>query len=623
MVKVKIIKNLIKEISLNQTKGKLVFIRNLGEELVKKEFEEYKNKNFKEQVIEQNNFINQMKEKSKIFEKDDDYRSSNDKAKRDCHMIIGNLCIIYNTKLKYTPKEVIGNHLVNGFLPASNWPKPGIPLDAVWHEGSHCSFYGKYLLLKSGHPLNPITRTGVKGRGENYFYGPVKGAGGILWLDNEHQLFAFLGVVRGKFEREANRQYTSPGGFLKENETFFLGIIREIIEEALGKGYKEQFSLILESLKVKKLETMKDLVTIVKNLLKEAQKEYEKDPKNQKKRDNFKELLTKLEHMGDGKLVMYGYDDAKDNNSDNSWNESATYAFKIKHEDKRHFKPKPGSDALHSMWLTVYVNEVAEEFEGLGKMTFEEMRKSLSTEKKEVDALIKKLENLQSISFEQMKAKLTEGEKKEVNDVIEKLEYLENISLETIQTHLSEEGKKTVMIEKIKKGVLYEKIKANIAKKELEKEKDVKTAIDGMKSTIFNDRIQYILQNFSICWEEVPEEKEGDTKEKEEKRGTTQCRKMDDSKSVANMENVVRLILVEKYKYKSIDKLLEEIKTESDTKLKKQKILDIFPFFLKKRQHADESKPGSKSPKFDVKGSGSGRHGQRSHGRHGPDHPRT
>nr|CAD2203797.1 unnamed protein product [Meloidogyne enterolobii] len=153
--------------------------------------------------------------------------------------------------------------------------------------------------------------------------GPSKGVGAILYTINEHKEFMFLGVLNGRYERPEDRRITTPGGYVNPREEFEDAAKRELIEEGLAN---------------KKIGGEKEKA------------EYEK---------HLKEL------MGDGEVVIFGYHDAKQTNTDNSWSESVTYAFRIDHKDLNKFEAAEGDDAIKAMWMTIKVDEDSAEVKSL------------------------------------------------------------------------------------------------------------------------------------------------------------------------------------------------------------------------------------------------------------------
>nr|CAD2208000.1 unnamed protein product [Meloidogyne enterolobii] len=260
----------------------------------------------------------------------------------------------------YKPNVVVGLHLKRGHLPASSWIKPDDEdvkkYSGLWHTDSEkdliihhdydknekrildrCSFYGKYELDENGYPINPITRTGFITRGELYQWGPSKGVGAILYSKSINDEFSFLGVMNGKYERPEDRRITTPGGYVDPDEEFEDAAKRELIEEGLAN----------------------------KKVGKEEKAEFE---------NKLKTL------MGDGELVIFGYNDAKETNTDNAWTESVTYAFGIDHKNLNEFEADHGSDAIKAMWMTIKVNEDSSEVKSLKEKVIKEESKVEKTE---------------------------------------------------------------------------------------------------------------------------------------------------------------------------------------------------------------------------------------------------
>uniref|UniRef100_A0A1I8BVT0 Nudix hydrolase domain-containing protein n=1 Tax=Meloidogyne hapla TaxID=6305 RepID=A0A1I8BVT0_MELHA len=359
MVKEESIKEIIEKIiqekgeKIGKEKLKEIF-RKKGEEMVEDEWRKYEKLKYPRNVKTQNEYEDQMKERRNMVTKIlKTYTNSEMSEERYCTTRLEKPngkegCVIDDSDEEYAPRPVIGQHLATGYLPASFWPKPDKDNISVyknlWHSNKHenvyikkmvdrCSFAGKYEILKSGHPLNPYARTGLTLRGELYQWGPVRGIGAILWLVNEHGQFEFLAIKNGKYERKEDQKYTTPGGYIDPEEDFEVAARRELIEEALGTKEKYDKKLFEEKKKL----------------------------------------------IGKGEVVLFGYDDAKENNTDNAWNESATYAFQIGYEQLKDFKPKAKSDAVKSMWFTIFTNKVAKDSENR-KESFEDLKVALKGE---------------------------------------------------------------------------------------------------------------------------------------------------------------------------------------------------------------------------------------------------
>ncbi|CAK5076085.1 unnamed protein product [Meloidogyne enterolobii] len=87
--------------------------------------------------------------------------------------------------------------------------------------------------------------------------------------------------------------------------------------------------------------------------------------------------------MGEGELVIFGYNDAKETNTDNAWTESVTYAFGIDHKNLNEFEADHGSDAIKAMWMTIKVNEDSSEVKSLKEKVIKEETKVAKEEKME------------------------------------------------------------------------------------------------------------------------------------------------------------------------------------------------------------------------------------------------
>uniref|UniRef100_A0A1I8BR00 Nudix hydrolase domain-containing protein n=1 Tax=Meloidogyne hapla TaxID=6305 RepID=A0A1I8BR00_MELHA len=158
---------------------------------------------------------------------------------------------------KYEPKNVFGENLARSHLLSSYWSEPDLDLfkgkkevyKGLWHSNNkkdilphhdigndehrivdRCSFYGQYPVYK-GRPLNPVARTGFRGRGVLSHWGPNKVVGAILYIkDDDLNKFEFLGIENNKYEK---KQYiTTPGGFVDLDEEFVDASRRELLEEA-------------------------------------------------------------------------------------------------------------------------------------------------------------------------------------------------------------------------------------------------------------------------------------------------------------------------------------------------------------------------------------------------------
>ncbi|XP_008554638.1 ADP-ribose pyrophosphatase, mitochondrial [Microplitis demolitor] len=104
------------------------------------------------------------------------------------------------------------------------------------------SFMKSYVIDDEGYPLNPVGRTGIKGRGILRYWGPNHAADPIVtrWKRDRfgkimsHELsrkciLQFIGI-----ERRDTRQWAIPGGMVDRNEVISTTLKREFMEEALN-----------------------------------------------------------------------------------------------------------------------------------------------------------------------------------------------------------------------------------------------------------------------------------------------------------------------------------------------------------------------------------------------------
>ncbi|CAK5083292.1 unnamed protein product [Meloidogyne enterolobii] len=168
------------------------------------------------------------------------------------------------------------------------------------------NYFSKYY-VHNGYPLNPVARTGFKGRGSNNQWGPTIGFGAILYVTDKEDSnkFEFIGVENGKYEKRSF--IVTPGGFIDTGEKFEYGARRRLIEEAFG-------------------------------------------PNKQRNKEEF-EKIEKI--IGKGELVKFGINDLNQLDTDNAWTESITFAFGIDSTIKKELKLKKGSEAKQVMWIQI------------------------------------------------------------------------------------------------------------------------------------------------------------------------------------------------------------------------------------------------------------------------------
>lgn len=104
------------------------------------------------------------------------------------------------------------------------------------------SFTGNYAINADGHPLNPVGRTGIVGRGLLGRWGPNHAAdpivtrwkrdnAGVLEVDNrtEKPVLQFVAI-----QRRDSGEWAIPGGMVDPGETVSVTLLREFMEEALN-----------------------------------------------------------------------------------------------------------------------------------------------------------------------------------------------------------------------------------------------------------------------------------------------------------------------------------------------------------------------------------------------------
>ncbi|XP_034933629.1 ADP-ribose pyrophosphatase, mitochondrial [Chelonus insularis] len=180
-----------------------------------------------------------------------------------------------------------------------------------------------YRITQDGYPLNPIGRTGIKGRGLLGRWGPNHAADPIVtrWKrenngDKEIKMdpttqkpvLQFIGI-----QRRDTREWAIPGGMVEGNEVISSTLKREFMEEAL-------------------------------NLL-------EKQDKNPEEVKGFKKEVDKLFEKGE--KIFQGYvDDPR--NTDNSWMETRVFNF---HDNDGSLLDKitleAGDDAADVRWMDI------------------------------------------------------------------------------------------------------------------------------------------------------------------------------------------------------------------------------------------------------------------------------
>jgi len=84
-------------------------------------------------------------------------------------------------------------------------------------------------------------------------------------------------------------------------------------------------------------------------------------------------------------------------NTDNSWSESVTYAFKIDNDNLNKFEAAEGDDAIKAMWMTIKVDENSAEVKSLMEKAVNDESKMQVDEEKVKPMLDMKIKNMFSI----------------------------------------------------------------------------------------------------------------------------------------------------------------------------------------------------------------------------------
>ncbi|XP_073838055.1 ADP-ribose pyrophosphatase, mitochondrial [Musca autumnalis] len=176
------------------------------------------------------------------------------------------------------------------------------------------SFNGEYSIDANGYPLNPMGRTGLKGRGLLGRWGPNHAADPIVtrWKrDDEGNVIKHKDTMKNilqmvAIQRRDNNMWAIPGGMVDPGEKVSATLRREFMEEAL---------------------------------------------------DSFKDQQMIDDFFAQGTEVYKGYvDDYR--NTDNAWMETVAYNF---HDDEGNhvgkLKLSAGDDAAKVQWMDVDRNK--------------------------------------------------------------------------------------------------------------------------------------------------------------------------------------------------------------------------------------------------------------------------
>ncbi|XP_059351902.1 ADP-ribose pyrophosphatase, mitochondrial-like isoform X1 [Daphnia carinata] len=179
------------------------------------------------------------------------------------------------------------------------------------------SYVGDYKVI-NGYPINPVGRTGIKGRGLLGHWGPNHAADFIVtrWLrdrvngqqilneDSKKPILQFIGI-----QRRHGNEWAIPGGMVDAGEEPDHAAQREFLEEAMNSQ--------------------------------------ELDPKN------LEDLMDTVQEMFDRGITIYeGYvDDPR--NTDNAWMETTAINCHSEHGCLEHWPLQAGSDAKQVSWLEI------------------------------------------------------------------------------------------------------------------------------------------------------------------------------------------------------------------------------------------------------------------------------
>lgn len=146
----------------------------------------------------------------------------------------------------YNPRQVVPDNVVKWIL---RWPlydpkyAHDSDKDLLAPKEVAQSYETPRLTQHNGFPVNPIGRTGLKGRGKLYYFGPNHAAD-TLAVKKTESGYKLLVIQRN------DKTWALPGGFLNKNEQPEKAAFREFKEEALCNVNFDLKQLSNEPLKI-------------------------------------------------------------------------------------------------------------------------------------------------------------------------------------------------------------------------------------------------------------------------------------------------------------------------------------------------------------------------------------
>lgn len=203
----------------------------------------------------------------------------------------------------YKPTEYTSPVILSSKPP--EWADPVDPLpirfNAANRKVNRVSYHGNYKFDLDGHPLNPMGRTGMQGRGCLGKWGPNHAADAIVSRFRESDgMLQFIAI-----ERCDVGMLAIPGGMIDAGESAKNAAIREFMEEALDNDQN-----VISSPQIEKFFAEK------------------------------------------GEILYQGYVDDR-RNTDNAWIETSVFNFHDTDGIFNDIKLKAGSDALKAKWMTI------------------------------------------------------------------------------------------------------------------------------------------------------------------------------------------------------------------------------------------------------------------------------